>query len=212
MRFIGFNDWLNESISDNITILFPGGFKPITGAHIDLIKRYLAHPNVKEVKVLIGPGIRNGIGQELALKIAKELLQPFDRVSIEAVNYPSPILASYKYMETAEPGTYALAASKKSNGEDYKRVLKFVKDFQPDGKYVKTLPNDVKAIELSVDAEPLIYKGRTDEFDRMPISASILRRDVLNNDYENFKTNYPGYSEKDIKKIWNLLKLNVTEE
>ena len=35
----------------NITILFPGGFKPVHGGHINLIQKYSEHPDVKEVKI-----------------------------------------------------------------------------------------------------------------------------------------------------------------
>ena len=75
MKFISFKKWLNENQSDGITVLLPGGFKPMHIGHIDLVRRYAEHPDVKEVKVLIGPGIRNGINQEVSLEIAKKLRQ-----------------------------------------------------------------------------------------------------------------------------------------
>jgi len=41
---------LNENLNkNNITILYPGAFKPITGAHIDIIKRYLNQSNVEKL-------------------------------------------------------------------------------------------------------------------------------------------------------------------
>ena len=213
MKFINFKTWLNENKKDGVTVLLPGGFKPMHIGHVDLVKRYATHPDVKEVKVLIGPGIRNGIDQNLSLKIAEELLASFDNVSVEAVKYPSPILTAYKYMETAEPGTYAMAAVKKGkDDEDYKRVLKFVENFQPDGKYYKTLPKGVNVIELGVNTEPINYKGRTDEKEGAAISATTLRNDVLKGDYNNFKANYPGYPEKVTKKIWEQLKPVVKNE
>lgn len=195
---------------EGVTVLLPGGFKPLTAGHLGLIKRYAEHPEVKEVRVLIGPGIRNGIDQKLSLKIAEELLSSFDNVSAEAVPYPSPILTAYKYItDEAEPGTYALAGSKK--GGDYERVTKFAEDFSPGGKYASFLNDGVKVIELPIDAEPLIYKGRTDDNNGKPISASIMRKDILNDDYENFVTNYPRYNERIIKKIWKMLKRVVIE-
>lgn len=212
-NFISYKTWLNEKISDGITVLFPGSFKPMHIGHINLIKRYLDHLDVKEIKVLIGPGIRNGITQKEALEIATLLLKDIPNVSIEAVKYPSPILTAYKYMETAEPGTYAMAGVRKGkDDEDYERVIKFVNDFAPGGRYVHTKSDDVKVIELSVNTEPIYYEGRTDEYDGKPISASILRQDILNNDYENFKTNYPGYDENLIKKIWRIVENVITEK
>jgi hypothetical protein len=38
-----------------------------------------------------------------------------------------------------------------------------------------------------------------------------MRKDILNDDYENFITNYPGYNERIIKKIWKMLKRVVIE-
>ena len=128
MHFKSYKNWLNENDKQGVVVLFPGGFKPLTAGHLGLIKRYAEHPEVKEVRVLIGPGIRNGIDQKLSLKIAEELLASFNNVSVEAVKYPSPILTAYKYItDEAKPGVYALAGSKK--GGDYVRVTKFAEDF-----------------------------------------------------------------------------------
>jgi hypothetical protein len=209
MKFISFNNWINENKKDNIIILLPGSFKPMTAAHVQLIKRYLYHPDVKEVKVLIGAGTRNGITQKESKQIATLLLKNLDKLSIETSLYPSPILTAYKYIETAKPGIYAMAGSKK--GEDYNRIEKFVKEHQPGGKYFHTKPPNVNVIELFIDVNPLLYKGRTDEYEGEPISASILRQDILNDDYNNFRTNYPEYDEKIIRKIWDETQIIITE-
>jgi hypothetical protein len=212
MKFTNFKTWLNENVKDGVTVLLPGGFKPMHIGHVDLVKRYAEHPDVKEVLVLIGPGVRNGIDQTVSLKIAKELLADFDNVTVEAVKYPSPVLTIYKYIETAEPGTYAMAAVRKGkDDEDYKRVLKFVENFNVGGKYYEGKPKGVNVVELPVNTEPIFYHGRTDAKEGEPISASTLRRDILNDDYENFKTNYPGYPEEVTKNIWDMLKPIVVE-
>ncbi|MCK9447112.1 hypothetical protein M0Q50_09700 [bacterium] len=184
-----------------VTILFPGGFKPMHIGHIELIKRYIEHPNVKEIKVLIGPGIRNGITQNISLQIAEELLSLYNNISIEVVNWPTPVTSCYKFIETAKPGTYAMAASEKE--DDYKKVLKFFTNFS-DKKYAK--PNGVNIILLPINVTPLIYKNRTDDKNNQSISSTILRNDVLNNDYNNFKSNYPGYDNNIILNIWNIIK------
>jgi len=181
-----------------VTVLLPGSFKPMHQGHIGLIKRYINHPSVKKIKVLIGPGTRNGITQQRAYKIARILLGL--NIDLEKTKYITPVLASYKYMENAIPGTYAFAGV--SKGNDYKRVTKFVNDFN--GKY--PLPNNVYVKELIVDTiEPTLYKGRTDDKNGLPISASVLRQDVLNNDFVNFVTNYSSTEWHQIKQIWNIL-------
>ena len=40
---------------NKITVLFPGGFKPLTGAHLDLANRYATDPQVERVIMLIVP-------------------------------------------------------------------------------------------------------------------------------------------------------------
>ena len=212
MKFISLKYWINENISEKVTVLYPGSFKPMHKGHVELIERYVDNPEVKEIIVFIGPGVRNGITQEEAYEIANMLIGGLYKVSIEAVKYPSPVLTAYKYMKNALPGIYTMAAAKKGeDDEDYKRVIKFEKDFQPDGKYYSTLPKGVTVINLPENVEPIYYKGRTDEYDGEPISASILRQDILNDDYNNFKTNYPELDEEIIQKIWDMTQMVITE-
>jgi len=52
----------------NITVLFPGGFKPLTGAHMALAERYAANPEVERVILLIGEKEREGITRRLVTK------------------------------------------------------------------------------------------------------------------------------------------------
>jgi hypothetical protein len=191
-----------------VIVLFPGSFKPITYGHISLIQKYLNHPDVKEIKVIIGTGVRNGIDQDLSYEIANKILAPYKNVHIEKSNFSSPITTCYNYIQNVvESGIYALAGSQKQ--DDYKRVKKFVKDFEIE-KYKKS--KNVKVIELSVYTNPSIYSERNDEYNGTPISASILRKDILNNDYKNFKTNYPYYEEWEIYWIWKKLKENMLTE
>ena len=203
MSFVPYRSWY-EHVDDRITILFPGSFKPMHIGHINLIARYAKHNEVKEVKVLIGPGVRDGIDQTLSVDIAKKLLSHLQNVSVEAVTYPSPVLTAYKYIETAEAGRYAMAGVDKD--DDYKRVTKFVKDHKPTGKYHFTKPENVEVVELVMNNEPFYYEGRTDENEGKPISSSILRRDIANNDYKNFKTNYPGVVDRVTLNIFYILK------
>jgi len=209
MKLIPYTYWINENFNKDIIVLLPGSYKPMHAAHVNLINRYANQPDVKEVKVLIGPGVRNGVTQKEAIEVAKLLLHKLHNVSIEATIYPSPILTAYKYMETAKPGIYAMGGVKK--GKDYDRVEKFVRDFSPNGRYVNTKLKNAEVVELLVDTKPLLYKDRTDEYDGMPISASILRQDILNDDYNNFRTNYPGYAENIIKKIWDTTQIVISE-
>ena len=191
---------------ENITVLYPGSFKIMHGGHLSLIRKYASDPRVKIVKVLVGSGIRNGIDQDLAVDIAEILTSSINNVDVVKTQHASPILASYKYIEDAKPGVYCLAASTKD--DDYKRVEEFVEHHKPEGKYLT--PEGVSVVELLVDVEPTLFKNRWDEYKNKPISASVLRNDVINKDLKNFKTGYPIYEKSDI--IYGLLEGKVVKD
>ena len=188
---------------ENITVLFPGAFKPMHAGHINLINRYCVDSSVNEVKVFIGASSRGDIDQETALNVAQILLSENKKVKIQTCSDPTPITTAYKYIGVCNPGIYVLAASSKEP-ENAKRIKKFVENHNS-GKY--PLAEDVKVIEMSINIEPLNYIGRTDDNNGKPISASILRQDITNENFDNFKTNYPGCSYNTINTIWNLLKI-----
>lgn len=207
-KFPKIKQWLTEAENDKVTVLYPGGFKPLTGGHISMIEKYDKHPEVKEVRVIVGPKTRNGISQELGVKIAKELTSHLPNVKIETTKYPSPLLTAYKEIETAQPGKYALAAS--SKGDDYKRVIDFTEQHQPGGKYYDKVPKGVSVVELPVNTDPALFlrgphKGQ-------PISASTLRADIMKGDYEGFDSGYPLNNEKQIRKVWDMLQGIVVNE
>jgi hypothetical protein len=195
------------NMNDKITVLYPGSFKCVHLGHLSLINRYLSQSNVKNLKLLIGPGVRDGITQEISFNIAKILLEDNNKVIIEKVEYPSPVLTAFKFIETADPSTYALASSTKE--DDYERVERFCKQHQIGGKYFDKVPEGVELTVLPVDVCPIKYIGRSDDKNGLNISSSVLRHDVINNDIENFKTNYIGINIDKILEIWNILKTCV---
>lgn len=209
MKFKGYKSWLNESAEDSgVTVLYPGGFKPMTGGHVDLIKKYAENPDVKEVRVLIGPGVRDGITQEKAFVIADRLVGQMPKVRVEAVKWPSPVLTAYKIVEEAPSGTYALAASSKEL-ENAQRIQKFVDQHALGGKFHR---EDVNVVELPVDISPTEFYGRDDEHEGQPISASILRDDIVNDDLDNFTVGYPGIDPEDIDFVWGELAETIMNE
>jgi hypothetical protein len=190
----------------NVTVLYPGGFKPPHGGHIDLIKKYTELPEVKEVWVLVGPGIRDGLVQSQAVEMLEKLTEDMKKVVVEAVPWPSPVLAAYKIMEEADPGDYTLAASSKE-AENAKRISDFAWKHSPEGKFYR---KGIDIVELSVNIEPLRFRGRNDEHDGEPISASVLRQDLVEGNLENFMTGYPDSTEEQVSFIWDTLEQNIT--
>jgi hypothetical protein len=184
-------------------LLYPCGLKPITGAHIALIKDYLTKYNfVNKIIIFIGPNKRDFIDQELAYELAINILSDLP-VEIIKTN-KSPILYLYSWIEdkNREINNYAMISS--SKGLDYKRSLEFTKNYTIK-KYKNNLQPNVKVVNIDT-LSPIIFKGRNDIYNETPISASIIRKDLLNNNYEMFKTGYPNINEDKIQYIWNKLK------
>lgn len=204
--------YLVESIlleeAKDVTVLLPGGFKPPHAGHLHLAKTYANLPEVKEVLVMIGPKPRDGFTREDSIAIWKELLKNSSKIKVVPIEIDNPLLAAYKYLETARPGGYALAAS--SKGDDYERVKNFTAQHQPDGKYYSKLTPGVQVVLLPVDPKPLNYTNRTDG-NKGGISASTLRKDVAEKNVQNIISNYPGVATDAQKNIAKILTKKVME-
>lgn len=216
---------LLREMGEGVTVLFPGGFKPPHGGHYELALRYSELPRVSQVIILIGPEPRDGFTREQSIAVWRELTKGNNKILIQKTEVTSPLAAAYKYIETAKPGTYALAAS--SKGDDYKRVQLFVAGHKQGGKYAR---EGVDVIELPLDTKPLIYKDRTPEAQKYApgksengkgISASVLRVDLGKEDVQAMRTNYPNVSDANVlvniykiltKKDIDPSKLTVSEE
>lgn len=190
----------------NITVLFPGGFKPITAAHLALAERYAKHPKVARVILLIGPKQRDSITQAQTIK-AFNILNNNPKINIESTSIESPIAAVYEYLFTADSGTYALAAGGKD--DDYTRVSQLIASVD---KYKKTgdksgrkINPDINVVELKVSVAPITYSDGT------PISASSTRAALANNDIQQFKQSYPGFNDKQIERVYKIYKGKVSE-
>ena len=189
---------------NKITVLFPGGFKPLTGAHLELAQRYAQDPQVERVILLIGPKERDGITRDKTIEMF-ELLNSNPKIKIQPTEFNSPIMAAYEYLfalpEDAT-GRFAMAASTK--GDDYVRT----KDFVPNvDKYItigdksgRTMPKGIDATELSVNVDPLTYSNGE------PISATVVRQSLANDDYEIFRASYPQFEDAYVKNAWQILK------
>jgi hypothetical protein len=189
---------------NKITVLFPGGFKPLTGAHLELANRYAQAPQVEQVILLIGPKEREGITRDKTIEMFN-LLNSNPKIEIQPTEFNSPIMAAYEYLfalpEDAT-GRFAMAASTK--GDDYVRA----KDFVPNvDKYAtigdkkgRRIPQGIDATELSINVDPLLYNNNE------PISATVVRQSLMNDDYETFRASYPQYNDAEVKNAWQILK------
>lgn len=184
-------------------VLFPGGFKPLTGAHLALANRYAESSNVERVIMLIGPKERDSISRQDTAQIFN-LINNNSKIIMQPTNYNSPIMAAYEYLfalPDSDTGTYAMAASKK--GDDYARTMSFgtnVEKYKTVGdKSGRKMPAGINVNPLEVDSDPLTYANGT------PISASTVRQAIAEKDYQTFAASYPGTKEAIIKNIWQML-------
>jgi len=184
-------------------VLFPGGFKPLTGAHLALANRYAQSSNVERVIMLIGPKERDSVSRKDTAEIFN-LINSNPKIVMQPTNYNSPIMAAYEYLfalPETDNGTYAMAASKK--GDDYARTMSFgsnVEKYKTVGdKGGRKMPAGIKVNPLEIDVDPLAYADGT------PISASTVRKAIAEKDYETFAASYPGTKEAIVKNIWQML-------
>ena len=184
-------------------VLFPGGFKPLTGAHLALANRYAQSSNVERVIMLIGPKERDGVSRQDTAEIFN-LINSNPKIVMQPTDYNSPIMAAYEYLfalPETDNGTYAMAASKK--GDDYARTMSFgsnVEKYKTVGdKGGRRMPAGINVNPLEIDVDPLAYADGT------PISASTVRKAIAEKDYETFAASYPGTKEAIVKNIWQML-------
>ena len=188
---------------NKITTLFPGGFKPLTGAHLALAERYAQHPDTDKVILLIGPMPRDGITREKTIEMFN-LINRNSNIIIQPTEFNSPITAAYEYLFNLPEdtqGRFAMAASTK--GDDYVRAKAFVPNVDKyktiGDKKGRTIPAGVDATELNINVEPLTLPTG------QPISASTVRLNLMKNDYNAFRKSYPNHEEADIKNAWQIL-------
>lgn len=195
-------------MSNRLNILFPGAFKPVHAGHMAYMDMYLNNKKDEDVQlyVLLSSKDRDGITAESSLKFLNKIFGRFHNFHVIVTN-GSPIRAAYDLTATKAfgDGMYALAASTKDT--DVQRALDFNKAFSKDGKYYTP---GVKPMLLITDEVPM-YVNRDDEFNESPISARIVRSDIMRDDYNAFLSAYetpylPKYvKEEDLIEYYNEL-------
>ena len=171
------------------TAILPGGFKPPHAGHYAVAK-YLAKKSGADVIVRVGSGERDGITQNISIKIWE--MYGF-KAKPAASN--SPIADVFTYVEKeAEEGEIVYVGT---GEKDFPR-FKVLTDpsFKPDN-YEKYNPKGIKVIEIPV---PPQAEG---------IAGKIMRGFIKNNDKESFQNNLPDNVDKD--KIWNIV-TNIKED
>lgn len=198
--------------TSNTIILFPGSFSPFTDGHYGLVARYLSEANrkglnVSEVRILMSMKEREGIDPGIVYQFVEAIYSNDKRVKVVPCS-ASPVRVVYEEVMNRDNvgNSYILARSDKDNDQVAEA---FYKDFSKGGKYWY---DGVSVIDLDVDRSPIVYKDRNDENINKPVSGTIAREDLKNNDYNSFKSSYsmilqlPNISERHLKKLFKMLK------
>ena len=196
---------------NNVIVLFPGAMKPFHDGHLNIINSYIDNINnepINEIQIIISQKDRSGITAESTYnflkKVFKDNVYKGVLITFQIADIPSPIKVCMGIAGHDETNTkFCLASSTKDKDDD--RTNFFYKFFTEHDE-------GDKVIDLKVNRNPLLYNNRTDKFNGASISASIVRYDIDNNDFNNFKTSYANMLKEklinisDLKKYFNILK------
>ena len=185
---------LNDMSLSNVekyVILIPGGFKPPTAGHYNMILQYANHKDIDSVYVITGPKPRDGITYEDS-KTIFELYGGFPNNVKFITSRPgekTPLSTAYELVK--EPGftsqfdtrNIVFAIGSSSKGGDDSRVRDFVSYFDKRKEQLKG---------IKVDVPPFV----ADVFVRnnMQLSASTMRKALQDGDMDMVKLHLPNES------------------
>ena len=173
---------------ERINIMVPGGFKPVHAGHIELIESYLKGDPEHDtnVYVIISNKDREGLSAKTSYDFLNKVFCKFRNFHCIISPDNSPVYTVYNMTATKffGDGLYAMGSSTKEN--DVERQLEYNKRFSKDGSYYTP---GVKVIMLIPEGMPM-YHTRDDDFNNTPISSTIMRQDLIRDDYNAFLSAY----------------------
>jgi len=178
---------IKELLDEPQTVaIYGGGFKPPTKGHFNVAEKVLADfPEIDELKIFVGSGVRDGITQDESLaiwNIYKNYLS--DKVDVEPSIAPVKSVLGYA-KENPDTKVYWILGAREGDEEDLKDIANRTRSI---GKY----PNlEVKVIST---------KGG--------VSGTKTRKAITDNNKEQFFHLIPDVEEKE--EIWNIVS-NIQE-
>ena len=173
---------------ERINIMVPGGFKPIHAGHIELIESYLKGDPEHDtnVYVIISNKDREGLSAQTSYDFLNKIFGKFRNFHCIISPDKSPVYTVYNMTATKffGDGLYAMGSSTKE--DDVARQFEYNKRFSKDGSYYTP---GVKVLMLIPDGMP-VYQTRDDDFNHTPISSTIMRQDLIRDDYNAFLSAY----------------------
>jgi len=178
---------LIENIKPKIIAIYGGGFKPPTKGHFTVIQQTLKdYPEIDELIIYVGAGVRDSITQSQSLKIwniySKYLLS---KVKIKPATSPVKAIMDYS-KEHPEDKVYWILGAREGQEED-------LQDIAQRTKSINKYPNlEVKVITLN--------NG---------ISGTKARKALMSGDKEAFYNFIPNIKERE--QVWDVLHQTLNE-
>ena len=192
-----------------LVVLYPGAMKPFHDGHLSLLESYISNnDNIipDTVHVIISPSERSGIKAVTTEKFIKSI--DFSKINKKCniqiqVAQANPIVACYAICGHCEDPDVRFVLASSEKGDDTNRIEYFKSLFSEGGKYYnENFPERV--ININVNQKPLIYKTRTDAYNHKPVSSTIVRYDVVNRDFDNFKAAYENMLSRELITVYAL--------
>jgi hypothetical protein len=180
---------IKELLDEQKTVaIYGGGFKPPTKGHFTVAKQTLEQfPEIDELKIFVGGGVRDGITQDESIQvwdIYKNYLS--DKVSIEPSVAPVKSILGYA-KENPDTKVYWVLGARDGEESD-------LEDIASRTKSISKYPNlEVKVI-TSIGG----------------VSGTKTRQSLKTNNKEQFFQLIPNIKEKE--QIWNIVQPAVKEE
>jgi hypothetical protein len=184
--------FLLKEVLDNqkVVAIYGGGFKPPTKGHFAVAKKTLDDfPEIDELKIFVGGGVRDGITQDESIKIwniYKSLLP--DKIDVEPSVAPVKSVLGYA-KDHPEEKVYWILGAREGDEDD-------LKDIESRTRSIDKYPNiEVKVITTSGG-----------------VSGTKTRQAIRDNNKEQFFHMIPDVSDEEKEQIWDMTSTVIKEE
>ena len=177
-----FNMTEDEEVEPRYIVLIPGGFKPPTVGHHEMIEYYDKKPDIRKVFVITGTKAREGVTLEQSKEIFKVYGGFSEKVEFIPSDDPTPLRTCYELLKNENfvnqfpNASFSIGASDKA--DDAKRIEQFVSYFAKNDKLTN-------ANIVFYPPSPAV------EVAGGPASASRMRKAFAEEDWELFKQLLP---------------------
>jgi hypothetical protein len=184
--------FLLKEVLDNqkVVAIYGGGFKPPTKGHFAVAKKTLDDfPEIDELKIFVGGGVRDGITQDESIKIwtiYKSLLP--DKIDVEPSVAPVKSVLGYA-KDHPEEKVYWILGAREGDEDD-------LKDIESRTRSIDKYPNiEVKVITTTGG-----------------VSGTKTRQAIRDNNKEQFFHMIPDVSDEEKEQIWDMTSTVIKEE